>query len=71
MIGIQTETALVVATLPPKAWKKLEQAQAEWPQWFASLTGRLGAQAGADAGTIVVLEQPAAQVFEKKVKPAA
>jgi hypothetical protein len=32
LIGIQTETALVVATLPPKAWKKLEQAQAEWPQ---------------------------------------
>ena len=28
-IGIQTDTALVVATLKPKAWKKLEKAQAE------------------------------------------
>ncbi len=70
-IGIQTETALVVATLPPKVWKKLEQAQTEWPLWVASLTGKLGAQAGADAGTVVVLEQPAVQVFEKKAKPVA
>ncbi len=69
-IGIQTETALVVATLPLKAWKKLEKAKAEWPQWVASLTGKLGAQAGSDAGAVVVLEQPAVQVFEKKVKAA-
>jgi hypothetical protein len=45
-IGIQTDSALVVATLPPKAWKKLEKAQAEWPQWVAALTGKLGTRAG-------------------------
>lgn len=70
-IGIQTETALVVVTLPPKAWKKLEQAARDWPQWVASVTGRLGASAGAEAGTVVVLEQPAVQVFEKKAKATA
>jgi hypothetical protein len=65
-----TDTALVVATLPPKAWKKLEQAASDWPSWIASLTGKLGAQAGSDAGAVVVLEQAAVQVFERKAKPA-
>jgi sRNA-binding protein len=69
-IGIQTDTALVVATLPPKVWKKLEQAARDWPSWIASLTGKLGAQAGSDAGAVVVLEQAAVQVFERKAKPA-
>ena len=68
-IGIRTDSALVVATLPPKAWKKLEKAQAEWPQWVAALTGKLGTRAGADGEAVVVLEQPALQVFEKKAKP--
>lgn len=69
-IGIQTDTALVVATLSPKVWKKLQQAHAIWPQWVASLTGKLGAQVPADTGIVVVLEQPALQVFEKKAKPS-
>lgn len=69
-IGIQTDAALVVATLPPKAWKKLEKAQADWPQWVAALTGTLGARTGADGKAVVVLEQPALQVFEKKAKTA-
>ena len=69
-IGIQTDTALVVATLPPKVWKKLEQAQTDWPSWIASLTGKLGAQAGSDVGAVVVLEQAAVQVFERKAKGA-
>ncbi|NVZ11664.1 ProQ/FinO family protein [Allochromatium humboldtianum] len=67
-IGIQTESALVVATLPPKAWKKLEKAKADWPQWVASLTGKLGTRVGADGPDVVVLENPAIQVFEKKTK---
>ncbi|WP_186343211.1 hypothetical protein [Allochromatium palmeri] len=67
-IGIQTDSALVVATLPPKAWKKLEKAQTEWPQWVAALTGKLRTRAGADCEAVVVLEQPALQVFEKTAK---
>ncbi|WP_295396812.1 ProQ/FinO family protein [uncultured Thiodictyon sp.] len=70
-IGIQTDRALVVAILPPKAWKKLAQAADAWPHWVAALSGRLGAQVGAAAGPVIVLEQPALQVFEKKAKPAA
>ena len=69
-IGIQTDTALVVATLPPKVWKKLEQAARDWPSWIASLTGKLGAQAGSDAGAVVMLEQAVVQVFERKAKGA-
>ncbi|WP_172452750.1 ProQ/FINO family protein [Chromatium okenii] len=67
-IGIQTDTALVVTTLKPKAWKKLEKAQADWKQWVASMTGKLGTQVNSDGGTIVMLEDVAIQVFEKKVK---
>ncbi|MBK1642699.1 hypothetical protein CKO12_12630 [Chromatium okenii] len=70
-IGVQTETALVVTTLKPKAWKKLEKAQAEWPQWVASMTGKLGAQVNSNDGTIVMLEDAAVQVFEKKAKVTA
>ena len=69
-IGIQTDGALVVTTLPPKSWKKLAQAAAEFPLWVASVTGKLGAKAGADGGAVIVMEQPALQVFEKKAKPA-
>jgi hypothetical protein len=69
-IGIETEGALVVTTLPQKSWKKLLKAANEWPEWVASVTGKLGAQAGADGGAIIVLEQPAVQVFEKKARPA-
>ncbi|MBV5309769.1 MAG: hypothetical protein JZU59_10300, partial [Chromatium okenii] len=58
-------------TLKPKAWKKLEKAQAEWPQWVASMTGKLGAQVNSNDGTIVMLEDAAVQVFEKKAKVAA
>jgi sRNA-binding protein len=67
-IGIQTDTALVVTTLKPKAWKKLEKAQADWSQWVASMTGKLGAQVNSNAGSVVMLEDAAVQVFEKKVK---
>jgi hypothetical protein len=37
----------------------------------AALSGRLGVQASAATGPVIVLEQPALQVFEKKAKPAA
>ncbi|WP_242445470.1 ProQ/FINO family protein [Chromatium okenii] len=67
-IGVQTDTALVVTTLKPKVWKKLEKAQVDWTQWVAAMTGKLGAQVGSDAGTIVMLEEASLQVFEKKVK---
>jgi hypothetical protein len=36
----------------------------------AALTGKLGTKAGADGEAVVVLENPALQVFEKKAKAA-
>ncbi|MBB1076167.1 ProQ/FinO family protein [Rhodoferax sp. 4810] len=67
-IGVQTDSALVVMTLPNKAWQKLAKAQAEWPSWVAAVTGKLGAQVMSPDGAIVMLESPAVQVFEKKGK---
>ena len=69
-IGIQTDNALVVATLRPKAWKKLTKANTGWPQWVAALSGRLGAQVPTDQGPAILLQKPNLQVFEKKPKPA-
>ncbi|MBK5941977.1 ProQ/FINO family protein [Halochromatium roseum] len=69
-IGIQTDNALVVATLRPKAWKKLTKANTDWPQWVAALSGKLGAQVPTDKGPAIILQEPNLQVFEKKAKPA-
>jgi len=69
-IGIQTDKALVVATLRPKAWKKLTKANTDWPQWVAALSGTLGAQVPTDKGPALLLQEPNLQVFEKKPKPA-
>ena len=70
-IGIQTDNALVIATLRPKAWKKLTKANEDWPQWIAALSGKLGAQVPTDQGPAILLQEPNVQVFEKKPKPAA
>ncbi|MEA3643284.1 MAG: ProQ/FINO family protein [Lamprobacter sp.] len=69
-IGIQTDNALVIATLRPKAWKKLTKANSDWPQWVAALSGTLGAQVPTDQGPAILLQDPNLQVFEKKPKPA-
>ena len=55
---------LVQLHLRPKMFTKLEQAQKDWPQWVASITGRVGA---IDAQGFTLLE-PGLQVFEKKAK---
>ncbi|MEA3642262.1 MAG: ProQ/FINO family protein [Lamprobacter sp.] len=70
-IGIQTDNALVVATLRPKAWKKLTKANTDWSQWVAALSGTLGAQVPTDQGLAIILQEPNLQVFEKKPKPAS
>jgi len=55
---------LVHLHLRPKMFLKLEQAQKDWPQWVASVTGRVDA---IDAQGFTLLE-PGLQVFEKKAK---
>lgn len=51
-------------TVKPKVFKKLEDAQANFPMWVAAITGKLGE--ATDKGFI--LADPNIQVFEKKPK---
>ncbi|NER27261.1 MAG: fertility inhibition FinO-like protein [Symploca sp. SIO1C4] len=55
---------IVQVNVKPKTWKKMEQAAANYPQWVAAISGKLGEQT--DQG--FVLQQPGVQVFEKKAK---
>jgi len=66
-IGIQTKEGVVTAILPPKIWRKLEQAaQAQdHPHWVAALSGSLARFADGE----IALQHPSVQVFERKVRP--
>ncbi len=65
---IDCDGQIVAVTVKPKIWKKLEDAQANFPMWVAAITGKMG-QKGKNG---FVLDEPAIQVFEKKPKePAA
>jgi hypothetical protein len=56
---------LISITVKPKLFKKLEQAQENYPQWVAAISGQMGEL----TPTGFILEQPSIQVFEKKAKP--
>jgi hypothetical protein len=62
--GLDCDGRRVSVTLKPKVWNKLAQAAAEYPQWVAALTGKMGPS----EGNGFVLLDPALQVFEKKPK---
>ncbi|MBV9851491.1 MAG: fertility inhibition FinO-like protein [Armatimonadetes bacterium] len=64
---VNAEGQEVTVTVRPKMWNKLEQAQAEWPLWVASITGRMGPKTPLG----FVLLEPAVQVFERKAREAA
>ena len=51
-------------TVKPKVFKKLEEAQANFPMWVAAIAGKLGD--ATEKGFI--LADPNIQVFEKKPK---
>ncbi|PZV04383.1 MAG: fertility inhibition FinO-like protein [Leptolyngbya sp.] len=51
-------------TVKPKVFKKLEEAQANFPSWIAAISGKLGEA----TETGFILEQAAIQVFERKPK---
>jgi hypothetical protein len=61
---LDCEGRLFTATVKPKVFKKLEDAQANFPMWVAAIAGKLGQP------TIhgFVLEDVNVQVFEKKPK---
>jgi hypothetical protein len=58
---------LFSATVKPKVFKKLQDAQANYPEWVAAIAGKLGNPT--DQG--FVLDEPNIQVFEKKPKEVA
>lgn len=66
-IGLQTEVGTVTAILPPKVWRKLEQAAKTCPQWVAALSGSLARLADGE----IVLQHPTVQIFERKARPEA
>ncbi len=66
-IGIQTGEEIVTAILPPKIWRKLEQAAQDYPSWVAALSGSLARFADGE----IALQHPSVQVFEKKARPEA
>jgi hypothetical protein len=55
---------LVTVKVRPKVFKKLEQAQENYPMWVAAIAGKLGQLT--EKG--FVLDQPNIQVFERKPK---
>lgn len=61
---IDTGEQFITVTVKPKIFKKLEQAQANWPLWVAGITGQMGERT--DKG--FVLKEPNIQTFERKLK---
>jgi hypothetical protein len=64
---IDCDGRVMTATVKPKVWKKLTDAQANYPSWVGAIAGSLGEQT--ENGFI--LENPNIQVFERKPKPEA
>ena len=65
---IECNGQIVRVVVKPKIWKKLEDAQANFPQWVAAISGKVGESI---AGGGFVLAEPSIQVFEKKPKELA
>ncbi|HEY9652393.1 MAG TPA: fertility inhibition FinO-like protein [Coleofasciculaceae cyanobacterium] len=61
---IDCDGQLVRIKVKPKVFKKLEQAQENYPMWVAAIAGKMGEPT--DDG--FVLDQPTIQVFERKPK---
>jgi hypothetical protein len=61
---IDCDGQIVSVTVKPKVFKKLEQAQTDYPMWVAAIAGKMGEPT--EKG--FVLNEPAIQVFEKKPK---
>lgn len=62
---IDTGDRIVTITVKPKVFKKLEQAQADYPQWVAAIAGQMGDSTNRG----FVLKEPNIQVFERLSRP--
>jgi hypothetical protein len=68
--NVEAGDQIVSIVVKPKIFKKLEQAQENYPQWVAAISGQIGERT--EKG--FVLKQPTIQVFQRKLKepkPAA
>jgi hypothetical protein len=64
---IDCDGQIVSVTVKPKVWKKLEDAQTNFPMWVAAIAGKMGQPT--EKG--FVLSEANIQVFEKKPKEPA
>ena len=62
---VKCDRQTITVTVRPKMWKKLVDAQSDFPEWIASITGKLG-EVTSDGGFILL--EPSIQVFERKAK---
>ena len=67
VFAVQADGWTVLVELKNKAWNSLKTATDHYPQWVAAITGKMGE--AIEGG--FRLENPSAQVFEKKAKPEA
>jgi hypothetical protein len=63
-IEINCDDRIITMVIKPKVWKKLSDAQANFPMWVGAIAGKMGE---ATENGFVLLE-PSVQVFEKKPK---
>jgi hypothetical protein len=63
---IDAEGQILEMKIRPRAWNKLLRANAEWPLWTATISGKLGPRIKAGFRLLEVT----VQVYEKKVKTA-
>lgn len=61
---IDCDGRIISVTVKPKVWKKLADAQANFPEWVGAIAGKMGE---ATENGFILLE-PNIQVFEKKPK---
>ena len=61
---IDTGEQIVTVSLKPKIFKKLEQAQENYPMWVAAIAGIMGEKTNSG----FVLKEPNVQTFEKQPK---
>ncbi len=61
---VDTGEALVTITVKPKVFAALEQAQLDYPDWVAAISGQMGDR----TATGFRLESPQIKIFERKAK---
>lgn len=61
---LDCDGTVVSLKVKPKVFKKLEQAQENYPMWVAAISGKMGASTAKG----FMLDEPSIQVFERKPK---